>query len=222
MKRKIKIAVIGAGAHSKGVIDTLRCCPEFEIVGYLDDAPQLQGKKVNGIPVLGTVSQLKKIVMQQKIGGAIIGIGSTNMMARDMLFKNLKNCGIKLVNAIHPTSVISKTSKIGDGVFIGTASIINPGAIINDNAVINTGAIVEHDNIIEENVYISSGVILSGRVTVKKGTFIGSGAIVIPEVTIGKNVTLGAGSVVIEDIPDNVVAVGNPAKVIKVKKSDGK
>ena len=38
---------------------------------------------------------------------------------------------------------------------------------------------------------------------------------VLPGVTIGNNVTIGAGSVVTKDIPDNVVAVGNPCKVIK-------
>jgi UDP-perosamine 4-acetyltransferase len=222
MKRKIKIVVIGAGAHSKVVIDTLRFHPQFEIVGYLDDAQKLQSKKVNGLLVLGTISQLQNLVKQKKIEGAIIGIGSTNMMARDAVFKSSKKCGIKLVNAIHPTSIISKTTKIREGVFIAAGAIINPGTIINDNVVINTGSIIEHDNIIEENVYISSGVILSGRVTVKKGTFIGSGAVVIPEVTIGEDVTLGAGAVVIEDIPDNVVVVGNPAKVIKVKQSNEK
>ena len=37
----------------------------------------------------------------------------------------------------------------------------------------------------------------------------------MPGVTIGNNVVIGGGSVVVKDIPDNVVAVGNPAKVIK-------
>ncbi len=44
---------------------------------------------------------------------------------------------------------------------------------------------------------------------------IGAGVHVMPGVTIGNNVVIGGGSVVVKDIPDNVVAVGNPAKVIK-------
>lgn len=40
---------------------------------------------------------------------------------------------------------------------------------------------------------------------------------IIGDVTIGNNVTIGAGSVVVKDIPDNAVAVGNPAKIIKYK-----
>lgn len=45
--------------------------------------------------------------------------------------------------------------------------------------------------------------------------FIGAGSIVLPGVTIGNNVVIGAGSVVVDDIPDESVAVGNPARVIK-------
>ncbi|MBA7532225.1 Maltose O-acetyltransferase [subsurface metagenome] len=49
-------------------------------------------------------------------------------------------------------------------------------------------------------------------------SFIGIGATMILGIKIGKNVTIGAGSVVIKDIPDNVIALGNPAKIIKSKK----
>lgn len=45
--------------------------------------------------------------------------------------------------------------------------------------------------------------------------FVGAGAIVLPGVTIGNNVVIGAGSVVTKDIPDNSVALGNPARVVK-------
>ena len=49
-------------------------------------------------------------------------------------------------------------------------------------------------------------------------SFLGIGATIIQGIKIGKNVTVGAGSVVIKDIPDNVIAVGNPAKIIKKQK----
>jgi len=53
----------------------------------------------------------------------------------------------------------------------------------------------------------------------KKGelSFLGIGATIIQGIKIGKNVTIGAGSVIIKDIPDNVITVGNPAKIIKSK-----
>jgi len=56
----------------------------------------------------------------------------------------------------------------------------------------------------------------SGKpITIGDNVWIGGGSILCPGVTIGDNVTIGAGSVVTKDIPSNVVAVGNPCKVIK-------
>ena len=48
-----------------------------------------------------------------------------------------------------------------------------------------------------------------------KNCWIGAGAIILPGITIGNNVVVGAGSVVTKDLPDNVVAVGNPCKVLR-------
>ena len=52
-------------------------------------------------------------------------------------------------------------------------------------------------------------------VHIGENSWIGAGAVILPGVTIGKNTVIGAGSVVTKDIPDNVVAVGNPCKVLR-------
>ena len=52
-------------------------------------------------------------------------------------------------------------------------------------------------------------------VRIGKNCWIGAGAVILPGVTIGDNVVIGAGSVVTKDIPDNVVAVGNPCRVLR-------
>lgn len=53
-----------------------------------------------------------------------------------------------------------------------------------------------------------------GNVTIGNKVFIGANSTILPNVSIGSNVIIGAGSVVSKDIPDNCVAVGNPAKVV--------
>ena len=55
----------------------------------------------------------------------------------------------------------------------------------------------------------------NASVTIGKNCWIGAGAIILPGITIGDNVVIGAGSVVTKDIPSNVVAVGNPCKVLR-------
>jgi len=55
---------------------------------------------------------------------------------------------------------------------------------------------------------------ITAPVTIGNNVWIGGGSIILPGVTIGDNVTIGAGSVVTKSIPDNMLAYGNPCKVI--------
>lgn len=55
----------------------------------------------------------------------------------------------------------------------------------------------------------------SRPITIKDNVWLGGGVIVLPGVTIGENTVVGAGAVVTKDLPPNVVAVGNPARIIR-------
>ena len=59
-------------------------------------------------------------------------------------------------------------------------------------------------------------------INIGKNCWIGAGAIILPGITIGDNVVIGAGSIVTKDIPSNVVAVGNPCKVLREVNEDAK
>ena len=52
-------------------------------------------------------------------------------------------------------------------------------------------------------------------VYIGENVWVGAGTVIVPGVTIGKNSVIGAGSVVVKDIPENVVAVGNPCRVLR-------
>lgn len=90
--------------------------------------------------------------------------------------------------------------------------------IIEDNVMIGAGAHFYVNNhrfdrvdipLIEQGYYPSEGVVI------KKGAWIGANTIILPGVIIGENAVVGAGSVVVKSIPNNSVAVGSPAKIIK-------
>ena len=122
------------------------------------------------------------------------------------------------VNAIHSSAIISPRVKMGVGNMILHGVIIQAETEIGNHVIINTGAQVDHDCIVEDYVHIAPRVVLCGNVKVGSGTLIGAGATVIPGKTIGRWATIGAGSVVTKDIPDYAIAVGNPARVIKINR----
>lgn len=106
-----------------------------------------------------------------------------------------------------------------DNVWIGTKCVIMRGhtrdTFIGKNAKIAQYCNIGHDSIIEEGAMISAGALLGGFSKVGKMTHLGMGVIIRNRVSVGKGSIIGMGSNVVKDIPDNVVAYGNPCKVIK-------
>lgn len=102
---------------------------------------------------------------------------------------------------------------------------IHPGAIIGKNFFIDhgTGVVIGETAIIGDNVTIFHNVTLGGtgsetgkrHPTIGNNVLIGTGASILGNIKIGNNCKIGAGAVVLKDIPDNVTAVGVPAKQIK-------
>lgn len=92
------------------------------------------------------------------------------------------------------------------------------GIILEDDVMLGSGVHIYVGNhrfddpsrpIIEQGHYPSEPVVL------KRGCWIGAKSIILPGVTIGENSVIGAGSIVTKSLPDKVLAVGNPARVIR-------
>ncbi len=103
--------------------------------------------------------------------------------------------------------------KVGDNVDIINSNIdYCHGFLISigNNVTITNATILAHDASTKKFI----GYTKVGRVNIGNNVFIGYGSIVLPNTTIGNNVIVGAGTVVAKDVPDNVVIVGNPWKVL--------
>jgi maltose O-acetyltransferase len=110
---------------------------------------------------------------------------------------------------------IKEGLRIGNGCFVSSGSFIDPSFLhlieIGNNVTITENVkILAHDS--STKIYL--GVSRVGKVKIGDNVFIGMGSIILPNVNIGSNSIIGAGSVVTKDIPERVVAAGNPAKVL--------
>lgn len=104
---------------------------------------------------------------------------------------------------------------LGAGTYINfNCNFIDDGKIIiGDKAMLGAGvtvATVEHPIEPDMREYM-----YTAPVTVGKNCWIGANVTICPGVTIGENTVIGAGSVVAKDIPANVIAVGNPCRVMR-------
>ena len=117
----------------------------------------------------------------------------------------------------------------GFNIFFNGLAIINYNCVFLDTAPINIGNAVfmgpgtcvscaSHPIIAEER---NSGYLVSKSITIGDNVWIGANCTILGGVTIGKNSVIGASSVVTKDIPEGVIAVGNPCRVLrKISESD--
>jgi acetyltransferase EpsM len=94
-------------------------------------------------------------------------------------------------------------------------AVINPGVKLGENVIVNTCASVDPECVIEDGAHICPGIHLGGKVSVGRAIWIGIGTTVKERVTVGAGTLIGAGSVVVDDIPDNVIAYGALARVVR-------
>ena len=219
---KQKILLIGARAdgHAGVVLNIIRQCRLYDVVGFLDDNESLHGTMVYGVPVLGGIEHYLERNPRSKEGFFICSGDNDFREKMYLLLNNNNNNNLKLINVIHPSAKVADNVHLGEGIFIGANVVITNNATIGNGVLINTAATIDHDNILEDFVNICPGVHTSGRVHIKKSAFLGTGAATIPDITIGERAIIGAGSVIIHDIPAYATAVGVPARVIKQKSEE--
>ena len=178
------INIYGKGDHAKVVSSSIRL-QQFKFWDDNDYDPKIRGLWV-------------------------IGIGN-NKIRKKIAEGVLK--GKQFISTLSANSTCHSSSIIGEGTQVMAGAVIQMGCKIGSHSVINTAASIDHDCILGKYSFIGPNATLCGGVKIGECSFIGAGATILPYIKIGKNCMIGAGSIVTKDIPDNVTAYGNPAKI---------
>ncbi len=152
---------------------------------------------------------MKKISSDVKLG--------KNVVLND--FINLYGCSIGDGTKIGPFVEIQKNAFIGKNCKIQSHTFICEGVTIEDDVFVGHGVMFINDKYPRETT--GSGGLQTEEdwkvvpTLIKKQASIGSNVTLMCGITIGKGAIIGAGSVVLENVPDNTIVAGNPAKIIR-------
>lgn len=143
-------------------------------------------------------------------------LGPTTPARAKLAAKIERRFGLVYHTLIHPTAYVSPLAQLGQGVFVGANSVIGPGARLGDHVFVNRGVTVGHDTHIGSFSRLQPGANLGGLSRIGAGVTIAIGATVLERLVIGNGAFVGAGAVATEDVPEDVLVLGIPAKFKKV------
>ena len=208
------VYLFGASGHGKVIKDILNA-NGVKVEAFVDDNSRVD--ECSGRKVLHDATGLSPMIVS-------IGVNKIRRNVVERLLANAKACGndFEFATAIHPSAIVSPTAKIGEGTVVMAGAVINADAVIGKHCIVNTGATIDHECVIGDYCHIAPGVNISGDTHIGEGTWVGVGSCVIQCLNIGKNCFIGAGSVVVKDIPDNLVAYGNPCRIMKQNETNNK
>jgi len=211
------IALFGGGLHANVCIDIIERGAKYKIVGIIDSIADI-GSTIFGYKVIGRQEEIIALKIKYNIEAGFITIGDnySRCFVRDCILSLIPD--FTFINAIHPSASIGRNTKLGVGIVMMAGVVVNPDSEIEDFCILNTGAQLEHNCHMGAFSHLSAGSITGGKVKIGQFSTITLGVTIVDRVTIGTNTVVGSGAVVLNDLPDNVLAYGNPAVVIRSRK----
>jgi sugar O-acyltransferase (sialic acid O-acetyltransferase NeuD family) len=208
------LVLIGGGNQAHYTIDIIEKENKYNIIGIIDSVHPVGSDRFN-YKIIGRQENLIKLIKEYNIEAGVISIGDN--WSRYYVYNQTIGLvpDFEFVNAIHPSVIIGNDVKLGKGIVAMAGCIFNPKSTIGDFTFFATGAQVEHDCYIDKFSSISAGSVTGGYVKIGKFSAITLGSTIIDRVEIGENTVVGSGSLVVKSLPDDVLAYGNPAKIIR-------
>jgi sugar O-acyltransferase (sialic acid O-acetyltransferase NeuD family) len=208
------IAIYGSGGLGREVLDLVlainKTHPCYKEIVFIDDTKP-QEELINGY-----LSYPFSVFVEKFNSNDIeVAVALGEPRHRVALREKVHQSGYSLATLIHPTVFIGTDIVIGEGTIIQYASFVSCNVTIGSNVFIQPNANVGHDTIIGCDSVISSIVSIAGNCMIGDRSYIGLSVSVKEGITIGSDTIVGMGAVVTRNIPDIVIAWGNPSRVMK-------
>lgn len=202
------LIIVGAGGFALEVAayaeDIAAAGTALTIKGFLDDT-KAPGAFHAGYPILGpTDAALDPDALY------IIALGHSKH--RTTLTAKLSAKGARWARLIHPLAYVAASATLGAGCIVAPFAFIGPAAQLADQIVVNVHATIGHEARLGACTVLSPYANINGAAQLAEGIFVGSNATIINGIKIGARSKISAGAVVFNDVPPDMLALGNPAR----------
>ena len=205
------ILIFGAGGHARVVADAAEASAAWRVAAFVVTAP-LGGSSMQGREIWPDGDVL---TARRGPDAGIVAIGDNAVRQRIVERIRASRPDFRFVTVVHPRAVLSAHARVGEGSVLLAGAIVNPAAVVGAHVALYTNAIVEHDDVIGDFASLAPAAALGGAVTIGARSFVGMGAVVIHGRKVGADTVVGAHATVVADLPDRVVALGTPARVVR-------
>lgn len=191
---------------------------DAEVLGFLNDIVPIGGyigtkKKIS---VIGATEELAQFIMDENTYVFVAYEGISDPYNSYHRWKSLGIPREKYYNVIDSLAVVPwDYCNIGQGVMVAQFSQISPDTTISDNTILLGNAFVGHDTYVDEFSHLTTNSVVGAHVHIGKGVTVGMNSTIRGRVRVGDFSLIGAGSVVLDDVPDNTIVAGNPARVLR-------
>jgi acetyltransferase EpsM len=207
----------GGGMIAASIIDLF---PDMKLWGFLNDSFPIGSRfgKFKSFPVIGTSKDVNKFIEMKDV---YIVIAYKTMKKEKEMWEKYLQLNIpqeKMINLIHPTTIIPDGyCSLGNGLIMAAGVQLSPDTTISDNCILFGKAFVGHDSFLDKYITVANNASIGAEVHVGKACHIGSNATIKEKVKIGDFSIIGMGALVLNDVPENSIVAGVPAKVIRHK-----
>jgi sugar O-acyltransferase (sialic acid O-acetyltransferase NeuD family) len=154
--------------------------------------------------------------MEQKSDYCYI-LSFSNHLLRRKLSQMLNDLGFHPVSIIHPTAVISSSSNVGEGCYVGANVVITQNVMIGNHCLINYQSSIGHDSTIGNNVILNPASCISGNVSIGDDSLIGANAFVLQGVKVGKHCLIDAMTYIDRNIEDGMLCKNRSLEIVQRK-----
>lgn len=210
------IILFGASGQARSVIEVIEAQGEYRILGLIDSYKN-PGERFGNYSILGGESDIPELAGKNGCVSFFVAVGD-NFHRQKITARIVQGvAGAVFVTVIHPTAYISCSAQLGLGSVVMPGAIVRAGVCVEDGCIVNTKASLDHDCHLNDYSSIGPGATLSGSVNVGERTAVGTGVMIREKTSIGDDVVIGTGAAVVDDIPEKVMAFGNPCQIKKCR-----